>query len=212
MERAPMAARPTVSETPPPPITFDARFYEFLNALPHSLHSDRYIGLVSDLGEGAGWAFAGLWLAALDGRRGRHAALASTAAAAVATYVSQKMLKPIFRRNRPWFTREAAKVVGGKTPDHSFPSGHSAASFAAATALAMAYPRARPLLYLTAGAVGLSRIHLGHHFLSDVIAGSLIGTAIGYLSGQAAGVRSQPDRRRRSSSPSAWRRRRASAG
>ena len=191
-----MAAAPRTQETPPPPITFDARFYEFLNGLPHNRLSDRYISLLSDLGEGAGWAFAGLWLAALDGRRGRRAGLASTAAAVVSTYVSQKVLKPIFRRNRPWFTREAAKVVGGKTPDHSFPSGHSAASFAAATALSMAYPEARPLLYLTASAIALSRIHLGHHFLSDVLAGSLIGSAIGYLSGRAVGVRRQATLRR----------------
>ena len=171
------------------PITFDARVYEFLNGLPHSRFSDRYIGLVSDLGEGAGWAFAGIWLASLDGRRGRRAAIASTAAAAVSTYIAQRLLKPIFRRNRPWFTREAARVVGGRTPDHSFPSGHTAASFAAATALSMAYPSARPLLLLSAGAVGASRIHLGHHFLSDVVAGGLIGVVIGWVSGEMIGVR-----------------------
>jgi undecaprenyl-diphosphatase len=181
-------------ETVAAPANFDARIYEFFNGLPHSRLSDRYIGLVSDLGEGAGWAFAGLWLASLDGKRGRRAAIASTAAAALATYVSQRMLKPIFHRNRPWFTREAAKVVGGKTPDHSFPSGHTAASFAAVTALAMAYPRARPLLLVTATAVGLSRIHLGHHFPSDVIAGGLLGTAVGWISGEAIGVRRQPGR------------------
>jgi len=139
-------------EAAPVHATFDARVYEFLNGLPHSRFSDRYIGLVSDLGEGAGWAFAGIWLASLDGRRGRRAGIASTGAAALATYIAQRMLKPIFRRNRPWFTREAARVVGGKTPDHSFPSGHTAASFAAATALAMAYPSARPLLFLSATA------------------------------------------------------------
>ena len=176
------------------PATFDARAYEFLNGLPHSRHSDRYIGLVSDLGEGAGWAFAGLWLATLDGHRGRRAAVASVAAAAVSTYVAQRLLKPIFRRNRPWFTREAAQVVGGRTPDHSFPSGHTAASFAAATALSMAYPPARPLLFLTATAVGLSRIHLGHHFLSDVVAGGLLGTGIGWLSGRAVGVKGMSGR------------------
>jgi undecaprenyl-diphosphatase len=176
-------------DKPPAPATLDARVYELLNGLPHSRFSDRYIGLVSDLGEGAGWAFAGLWLAALDGRRGRRAAIASTAAAAVSTYVAQRRLKPIFRRNRPWFSREAARVVGGKTPDHSFPSGHTAASFAAATVLAMAYPSARPLLFATAGVVGLSRIHLGHHFLSDVLGGAFLGTGIGLLSGLAVGVR-----------------------
>jgi len=194
------------------PITLDSRVYEFLNGLPHSRFSDRYIGLVSDLGEGAGWAFAGIWLASLDGKRGRRAAIASTAAAALSTYIAQRMLKPIFRRNRPWFTREAAKVVGGKTPDHSFPSGHTAASFAAATALSMAYPRARPLLYLSAVAVGLSRIHLGHHFLSDVIAGGAIGVGVGWISGEAVGVRRQPGRRQTSSSPSGGRLRRAIAG
>ena len=194
---------PDKPPAPPAPSTLDARTYEFLNGLPHNRYSDRYIALVSDLGEGAGWAFAGLWLAALDGRRGRRAAIASTAAAALSTYIAQRLLKPIFRRNRPWFTREAAQVVGGKTPDHSFPSGHTAASFAAATALALAYPSARPLLYATATAVGLSRVHLGHHFPSDVLAGALLGTGIGLLSGLAVGVRGQPGRSRRGSAPGA---------
>lgn len=190
-----MASKTTPKEAPPvAPSTVDARIYEYLNGLPHSAKSDRYIGLVSDLGEGAGWAFAGIWLAALDGNRGRRAAIASVAGAAGATYIAQRLLKPIFRRNRPWFTREAAKVVGGKTPDHSFPSGHTAASFAAATALAMAYPSARPLLYLTATGVGLSRIHLGHHFFTDVAAGAALGTALGWVSGLAAGVKNRRGR------------------
>jgi undecaprenyl-diphosphatase len=206
-----MPAKPAVP-APPAPSTLDARAYEYINGLPHTRHTDRYISLVSDLGEGAGWAFAGLWLAALDGRRGRRSAIASTAAAALSTYVAQRLLKPIFRRNRPWFTREAAQVVGGKTPDHSFPSGHTAASFAAATALAMAYPSARPLLFATAGAVGVSRIHLGHHFPTDVLAGALLGTGIGLLSGLAIGVRGQPGRSRRSSLPSVESFRRARAG
>jgi undecaprenyl-diphosphatase len=203
---------PDKPAAPPAPSTLDARAYEFLNGLPHSRYSDRYIALVSDLGEGAGWAFAGLWLAILDGRRGRRAAIASTASAALATYVAQRLLKPIFRRNRPWFTREAAKVVGGKTPDHSFPSGHTAASFAAATVLAMAYPSARPLLFATATAVGVSRIHLGHHFPSDVIAGGLLGAGLGLVSGLAIGVRGQPGRRGKSSLPSVRSFRRARAG
>jgi membrane-associated phospholipid phosphatase len=188
-------SKKSATDQPAPPITFDARFYEFLNGLPHTRHSDRYISLLSDLGEGSGWAFAGLWLASLGGRRGRRAALASTGSALLATLIAQRVLKPRFRRNRPWFTREAAKVVGGKTPDHSFPSGHTAASFAAATSLAMAYPRARPLLYLTATGIGLSRIHLGHHFLSDVVAGGLVGTAIGWLCGRVLGVRPDPEPR-----------------
>ena len=207
-----MADKPK-APAPPAPSTLDARAYELLNGLPHNRYSDRYIALVSDLGEGAGWAFAGLWLAALDGRRRRRSEVASTAGAALSTYVAQRLLKPIFRRNRPWFTREAAKVVGGKTPDHSFPSGHTAASFAAATALAMAYPSARALLFATATAVGVSRVHLGHHFPSDVLAGALLGTGIGLLSGLAIGVQGQPGRVRNTYSiPGVGSFRRARAG
>src|SRR5260221_4451234 len=194
-----MEEMPEKPPAPPAPSTLDARAYEYLNGLPHSRYSDRYIGLVSDLGEGAGWAFAGLWLAVLEGRRGRGSAIGSPAAAALSTYIAQRLLKPVFRRNRPWFTREAARVVGGKTPDHSFPSGHTAASFAAATALAIAYPSARPLLFATATAVGVSRIHLGHHFPSDVIAGGPLGTWLGLLSGLRIGVRDLPGRSRKGS-------------
>ncbi|GAC1614299.1 MAG: phosphatase PAP2 family protein [Candidatus Dormibacteraceae bacterium] len=167
--------------------TFDRRFYQWLNGLPHTAYSDRYISLLSDLGEGAGWTAASIWLAALGGSRGRRAGAATTVAALGATYVAQNVLKPIFRRNRPFVDR-TANVVGVRHPDHSFPSGHTAASFAAATALTIFYPRASPMLYLTAGAVGLSRIHLGHHFLSDVVGGAVVGTVIGSACGMVARI------------------------
>jgi undecaprenyl-diphosphatase len=74
-------------------------------------------------------------------------------------------------------------VVGIKTTDASFPSGHTASSFAAATALSAFYPKASPLVFGLAAGVGVSRVHLGHHFPSDVAVGSLIGIASGTLIG-----------------------------
>jgi undecaprenyl-diphosphatase len=70
-------------------------------------------------------------------------------------------------------------VVGIRTTDASFPSGHSASSFAAATALAAFYPKAAPLGFALATGVGASRVHLGHHFPSDVAVGAIIGLATG---------------------------------
>lgn len=160
--------------------TLDRRLYTMIHGLPHSPVGDRYVGAVSDLGEGLGWVGAGLAIAWMGGRKGRRAGLATAVASLATTYVVQKRIKPVFRRQRPFVGRDVV-VVGIKTMDASFPSGHTASSFAAATALTTFYPKAAPLVFGLAAAVGISRVHLGHHFPSDVAVGSLIGIATGTL-------------------------------
>jgi undecaprenyl-diphosphatase len=160
------------------PETVDRRLYRVIHGLPHSPLGDRYVSALSDLGEGLGWVAAGAALAWLGGTKGRRAGLATTIAALGTTYVVQRMIKPVFRRTRPWVERDVT-VVGIRTTDASFPSGHSAASFAAATSLASFYPGTAPLVYALATGVGLSRVHLGHHFPSDVAAGAILGVASG---------------------------------
>jgi len=56
-----------------------------------------------------------------------------------------------------------------------FPSGHATVAFAVAAALCQAVPPRRPLWLAVAGGVGVSRILLNAHFLSDVIGGGLLG-------------------------------------
>lgn len=168
--------------TPPQllPPSLDRRLFDAIHGLPNSPVSDRYIALISDLGEGLGWVAAGVGVAWLGGPRGRRAGIATALASLGTTYVVQRMVKPIFRRRRPFVTREVV-VVGVRTGDHSFPSGHTASSFAAATCLATFYPNAAPLVFTLATLVGASRVHLGHHFPSDVTAGALIGIGTGTL-------------------------------
>ena len=167
---------------PPGRDGFDRRLYRVLNDLPHTKHSDRYVSVLSDLGEGLGWVAGGIALAILGGPKGRRAGAATAVASLAATYVVQQRVKPIFRRVRPFVNREA-RVVGVRPADHSFPSGHTASSFAAATALAMFYPRAAPLVYAVATGVGMSRVHLGVHFPSDAAVGGVIGIGIGTFVG-----------------------------
>ncbi len=166
---------------PPARGGIDRRLFSFINGLPHSTTSDRYVSVLSDLGEGLGWVAGGAALAILGGPKGRRAGVATAVASLAATYIVQHRVKPLFRRIRPFVNREA-RVVGIRPPDHSFPSGHTASSFAAATALAFFYPRAAPLAYTVAVGVGASRVHLGVHFPSDAAVGGVIGIGIGTFS------------------------------
>jgi undecaprenyl-diphosphatase len=170
----------TPSVAPPRilPETVDRRLYRMVHGLPHTALSDRYVTTLSDLGEGVGWVAAGIALASLGGAKGPRAGLATAIASLGTTYVVQRLVKPVFRRRRPWVDRDVL-VVGIRTTDASFPSGHSASSFAAATALASFYPGVAPLVFALAAGVALSRVHLGHHFPSDVTAGAVIGVASG---------------------------------
>jgi undecaprenyl-diphosphatase len=69
------------------------------------------------------------------------------------------------------------------TPDKfSFPSGHTMTAFSIALVVSYFYPTLQWPLYFLAASIALSRIVLGMHFLSDVLAGALLGTALGVAS------------------------------
>jgi len=169
-----------VSSVPALATSIDRRIFDAIHGVPHTAVSDRYVSMVSDIGEGLLWVGLGIGLAALGGPKGQRAGLATSLSALGTTYFVQRLVKPFFRRQRPFVNREVI-VVGIRTQDASFPSGHSAASFAAATALTTFYPSAAPLAYGVAGLVGASRVHLGHHFPSDVAVGAMIGVGTGTL-------------------------------
>jgi membrane-associated phospholipid phosphatase len=93
-------------------------------------------------------------------------------------------LKVVFGRARPYvwlagddsgfgFFRYGAKFA-------SFPSGHTTTSMAAALAFGVVFPRWRPAFLLAALLIALSRIVLDVHYLSDVIAGALLGGAVAF--------------------------------
>jgi len=92
------------------------------------------------------------------------------------------ILKYTIDRPRPFVTYDfIEKLSVGGSP--SFPSGHTTEAFAFAVALCYTYPKWYTIIpsMLWAIAVGYSRMSLGVHFPSDVLAGALIGIASAYL-------------------------------
>jgi undecaprenyl-diphosphatase len=68
----------------------------------------------------------------------------------------------------------------------SFPSGHAATAFAAATVVAAFHPRLRVPVFALAGLVALSRVYLGVHYWLDILAGAALGVLVGVVVTRAA--------------------------
>jgi len=108
----------------------------------------------------------------------RWGVLVLTVLAVSAADLAARGLKEIFDVERPSARYAAPKSLVPAPHDHSFPSGHAATSFAAATVLTATSPRWGPLWFLLALAIGFSRVYVGVHYPLDVLGGAVLGAAI----------------------------------
>lgn len=88
-------------------------------------------------------------------------------------------LKAATDRPRPFETLPAADPLLGATVGQSLPSGHAATSFAGAVVLAYLWRRGTPYFFLLATAIAFSRVYVGVHYPTDVLAGAALGVVVG---------------------------------
>jgi membrane-associated phospholipid phosphatase len=109
---------------------------------------------------------------------GFKSAITICAALAVST-----SLKYLVQRERPYVAWRSNIVMRDTSGPHSFPSGHTTAAFATATAAALSYRKWYVVVpsYLYAGMVAYSRMRLGVHYPTDVLGGMVLGIGSGLL-------------------------------
>ncbi|WP_261844586.1 phosphatase PAP2 family protein [Aliamphritea ceti] len=147
--------------------------------LPHMAVFSRWI---SRLGDGIAYLLFGLilfWLEPVDGSEFFQASLL-TFSIEVPLYL---LLKQLIKRNRPCDHLNGVTPAIKPADQFSFPSGHAAAAFAFASMLSLYYPSLSETALIIAGLIGLSRVLLGVHYPTDILAGAVLGTgsaALGY--------------------------------
>jgi undecaprenyl-diphosphatase len=94
----------------------------------------------------------------------------------VAADVLAELGKVIVHRHRPF-----EHQLGPASSTHSFPSGHTATSFACATVLSSVAPRWRVPFFVLAALIGFSRVYNGMHYPTDVLAGAVLGVLTALL-------------------------------
>ncbi|MEO7343400.1 MAG: phosphatase PAP2 family protein [Methylotenera sp.] len=137
--------------------------------------------IVSRLGDGVFWYALMIGILLIHGSEGLLPVLHMATAGFVGTLV-YKWLKGKTLRPRPYEVRQDIWLTGKPLDKFSFPSGHTLHAVVFGIVVLSYFPQLSIIVIPFMILVGLSRIVLGLHYPSDVIAGALIGALIASLS------------------------------
>lgn len=147
----------------------------------HNPVMDQVMVCISTLGN-AGMIWIVLAVVLLFGKKTRPLGCVLAAALLVDVVLCNAILKHLFARPRPFTVNTMVELLVAKPKDYSFPSGHTAASFTAVSALWCAKER-RGLFWgvlVLAVLIAFSRMYLYVHFPTDILGGVAVGLLAGF--------------------------------
>ena len=160
----------------------DARIYLEINDAPHPGWLDSLAWLIALLFTGGWiWVIGTLLAYLLRVPNSWRAVKRLLPSVVIATWIIEYPIKAFFRRRRPFVRIVQALVIGKKPGSWSFPSGHTASSFASAWILSSIWPSRSPAFFGIASTVGLSRVYVGAHYPGDVASGAFLGLVLSEL-------------------------------
>ena len=141
---------------------------------------DSAMTLITGLGDGGKiWIACTVVLLLIP--KTRKAGMAMVIALTLDILCCNVILKPFVARIRPCDVNTAVQLLIERPLDYSFPSGHTASSFAAASALYFSRKKLWIPAAILAGLIGFSRLYLYVHYPTDVLAGALLGIMLGWI-------------------------------
>lgn len=164
----------------------DTRLFEFINTLPHPPALNAPMEwLAKGMNRGDAWLLAVLLVEVFQRKGDEKLSLGFFTRMALivwlVTFTVEYPLKLLFHRPRPFVQLAHARLVGAQPRHFSFPSGHTASSFASAWILQRRFPRWRWLHWGLALLVAANRVYLGAHFPGDTVAGAVSGVLLAAL-------------------------------
>lgn len=159
----------------------DARLFLGLNRGQRHTRTEKVVRFISFTGDGYLYLLMALSLPWLFPEQGTVFLLAGLTAFVIELPVYWS-LKNSFKRRRPFNVVQVMAPVLKPSDEFSFPSGHTTAAFMVAGITSACFPPAALLVYAWAALIGLSRVMLKVHFISDVLAGMILGSMIAFVS------------------------------
>lgn len=159
----------------------DARVFLGLNRLHSYIRLEKPVRFISATGDGYLYVLMGVLVPLLA----PHSGVLFLKLMLIAFLLELPIywaLKHSFKRRRPFRVVQALAPLLKPSDEFSFPSGHTTAAFMVATITAALFPAAAIIMYPWAALVGLSRVMLKVHFVSDVLAGVALGVTLALLS------------------------------
>ena len=141
----------------------------------------RFFGRVSRLGDGLAWYALMAALLAVDGAAALPA-VAHMMLAGLAGTLLYKWLKGATERPRPYQAEPAILCLTAPLDRFSFPSGHTLHAVIFSLVVSAYYPVLAWVVFPFTALVAASRLVLGLHYPSDVVAGALLGALVAWLS------------------------------
>lgn len=154
--------------------SFDDYFINLINAKIKNKYLDIFMYRITDLGGAIFITVFTLSLVIFGSPRNKLVGVEALLALAISQIIVHS-LKRLLNRERPYKILEQLNTFGIDLSDYSFPSGHTTASFSLATSLALNIPRFTIIVLFLAMLIAISRIYLGVHYPTDVVAGLILG-------------------------------------